>query len=343
MQPKVKRLYLPKIKLIGLIVFVGLATVVLTKIVFWSQKAMHETGLTPGTIFRLVFDTGAPLAAQDQRTNVLILGIGGGSHTGPDLTDTMMIVSIDRAKSSLALISIPRDIWSDTLKDKVNSAYHYGEEKKKGGGLILAKAISEDVIGIPIQYGVVIDFSGFKNIIDLVGGVTVNIPQAFTDPDFPIEGKEDDLCSGDPLFRCRYETLHFDAGSQHMNGEQALKYVRSRHAEGEEGSDFARSRRQQEVLVDLKAKLTSLSTWFPPNRAMALFRAIDDATDSDMNIGEFLTISKSIAQTSQKQIKKIAIDDLLTSPPESWYGNRYVLLPKESFDAIHVYIKEQLR
>ncbi len=343
MQPKVRRLYLPKIKLVGLIIFVALAIILVAKTVFWGQKFMRQTGLTPTTVFHLVFDTGAPLASLDQRTNILILGIGGGSHTGPDLTDTMMVMSLNRTKSTMAFISIPRDIWSDTLKDKVNSAYHYGQEKKKGGGLVLAKAISEDVVGIPIQYSAVVDFSGFTKIIDLVGGVTVNVPKAFLDPDFPIDGKEDDPCGGDPLFRCRYEAVHFDAGPQLMNGEQALKYVRSRHAEGDEGSDFARSRRQQEVLVDLKAKLTSVWTWFPPSRAFALLRAIDDATDSDMNIGEFLTISKSIAQTSQNQIKKIAIDDLLISPPESWYGNRYVLLPKDSFDTIHAYIIQQLQ
>ena len=74
----------------------------------------------------------------------------------------MFTLSLNTATKTVALISIPRDIWSETLKDKVNTAYHYGEEKKKGGGLLLSKVSVEDVIGIPVQYAVVIDFSGFK-------------------------------------------------------------------------------------------------------------------------------------------------------------------------------------
>ena len=155
------------------------------------------------------------------------------------------------------MISVPRDIWSDSLKDKVNSAYHYGEEKKKGGGLTLSKAIVSDVVGLPIQYALVLDFSGFEKVINLVDGVEVNVPKSFTDPDYPIPGKENDECNNDPEYRCRYEALHFDAGVQVMDGARALKYVRSRHAEGDEGSDFARGKRQQEVILALKTKLMS--------------------------------------------------------------------------------------
>ncbi len=341
MQPKAKRLYLPKVKIVSFIVLSVLVLLVLVKGVLWSQKVMRQTGLTPKTILGLVFDTGAPLASFGERTNILILGIGGGSHAGPDLTDTMMVISLNAKKSSMALISIPRDVWSDTLKDKVNSAYHYGEAKQKGGGLTLAKAISEDVLGIPIQYSAVIDFSGFKKIIDLVGGITVNVPEGFIDSEFPIEGKENDLCGGDPLFRCRYETVRFDAGIQQMDGARALTYVRSRRAEGTEGSDFARARRQQIVLVALKEKLMKVSTWFPPKRSIALMSAIDEATDTDMNIATWLTVGREIATTKEASIQRVTIDDLLTSPPVSLYG-RYVLVPKDSFDAIYEYIKKQL-
>lgn len=343
MQPKVKRVYLPKVKVVGFVILFALVILFLTKALLWSQKVMHDTGITPGTVYGFVFDTGAPLASSDQRTNVLILGIGGGTHEGPDLTDTMMVVSLNRAKSSMALISIPRDIWSDTLKDKVNSAYHYGEEKQKGGGLTLAKAISEDVVGIPLHYSVVIDFSGFKNIIDLAGGITVNVTEAFTDTEYPVDGKENDPCGGDPLLRCRYETVHFDAGAQHMNGDRALIYVRSRHAEGVEGSDFARARRQQAVIVALKEKLMHPTTWLPPKKGIALMKAIDDTTDTDMNIGQWLTVVKEIATTREQNIQKVTFDTLLTSPPETWYGGRYVLVPQDSFDVIHEYIQKQLQ
>lgn len=289
---------------------------------------------------RMIRDTGilAPLKSQDGRTNVLLLGIGGGTHTGADLTDTMMVLSLNR---NLSLISLPRDIWSDTLKDKINSAYHYGEEKKKGGGLTLAKAVVEDVVGIPIHYSLVIDFSGFTNIIDLVGGVTVNVPHAFTDPQFPVEGKEDDDCNGDPKFACRYETLHFESGAQTMDGKRALQYVRSRQAEGQEGSDFARGQRQQEVLVALKEKLFKPNFWLSISRVRILFSAFEKATDTDMRLGEFFSVGKTIAGVSEDDVKRISLDEVLYAPPTIWYG-RYVLLPKKDWESVHEFIKSKL-
>ena len=122
-----------------------------TKRVVWGKRVMDETKLTPGTVIRLLFDSGAPLQATGGRTNILLLGIAVGSHPGSDLTDTMMILSFAPENRTLAFISLPRDIWSETLQDKINSAYHYGEEKKKGGGLVLAKTIVEDVSGLPIH------------------------------------------------------------------------------------------------------------------------------------------------------------------------------------------------
>ncbi len=352
MQPKVTRVYLPKIRtIVVLALFVSLV-LLFAKGIAWSMRLMRETGLTPITVARLALDTGTPLKSTNGRTNLLILGIGGGTHPGADLTDTMLLISLDVAGRSMAMVSIPRDIWSDTLQDKINSAYHYGEEKsreagsrsagKVGGGLVLSKAIVEEVMGMPIHYSLVIDFSGFRDMIDIVDGVDVTVPSAFTDPEFPVEGKEDDDCEGDPKFRCRYQALHFDAGIQRMDGERALMYARSRHAEGEEGSDFARSRRQQDVLVALKGKLSNPASWFPPTRMVQLLSVLDRATDTDLNIGEFLTIGKAMARTPESSTKKIALEDQLTSPP-TWLYGRYVLVPAESFESIHEYIKENLQ
>lgn len=303
---------------------------------------MNATGLTPLTVIRLLVNTGVDLPSVDGRTNILLLGIGGGAHAGADLTDTILVVSLDTKEKSMAMISVPRDLWSDTLKDKVNSSYHYGEEKKAGGGLTIVKVVVEDMVGLPIHYVLLIDFSGFESIIDIVGGITVNVPTAFTDPEFPIAGKEDDLCDGDPEFACRYETVTFDQGPQHMDGEQALTYVRSRHAEGDEGSDFARGRRQQEVLVALTETLKNPLTWLSPSRAFTLFEAFDRATTTDMRVGELATIGKIVMRSGAREPKRISFVELLTEPPLWMYG-RYTLVPKESFSAIHEYITSQLK
>lgn len=309
--------------------------------VLMMMRFMRVTGITPGLVARLTFDDGVKLKSSSDRTNILLLGIGGGTHAGADLTDTMMVVSLNAQDRSVEFISIPRDIWSDTLKDKVNSAYHYGEEKKQGGGMLLAKVISEDVVGIPIHYGMLVDFSGFKEIISELGGVDVNVSRAFTDNDFPIDGKENDTCPGDPTNRCVYETIHFDAGLQHMDGATALKYARSRHAEGEEGGDFARSRRQQDLLVAVKDKITHPSQWFSFENASTLLRVTDNAVDSDMNIAELVSVAKRIASMKDNETQKISLDQLLFEPPTYLYG-KYVLVPKGDWKTVHEYIKHEL-
>ncbi|MBI3560051.1 LCP family protein [Candidatus Gottesmanbacteria bacterium] len=336
-----KRIIVPRLSKIIFLVMVFFAVLGITKIVFWSQSFMAATGLTPMTIVKLLVNTGVDLKSQDGRTNILLLGIGGGNHEGADLTDTILVVSLDTHKKKMAMISVPRDLWSDTLKDKVNSSYHYGEFKKVGGGLTLAKVIVEDVVGLPIHYVLLIDFSGFESIIDIVGGIDVTVPKAFVDSEFPIAGKEEDLCDGDPEFACRYETITFTQGLQHMDGKRALTYVRSRHAESDEGSDFARSRRQQEVLVSLQEKLKNPTTWLPLSRVTQLFHAFDLASTTDMRIGEIATVGKVIMKIGGTETKRISFVDLLSEPPLWMYG-RYTLLPKESFSAIHDYIKAKL-
>ncbi len=317
-------------------VIVGIAALFIYGMLI-GLRFMRTTGLTPTQTARLIVDDGVSLASAQSRTNILLLGVGGGNHEGADLTDTMMIVSLDQQHKTAAFISIPRDVWSETLKDKVNSAYHYGEEKKDGGGLLLSKVVAEDVVGLPIHYSLLLDFSGFKDVIDLLGGINVDVSKAFTDNDYPIAGKEKDTCPGDPTNRCVYETVHFDAGMQHMDGERALKYVRSRHAEGSEGSDFARSRRQQDVLIAVKDTVVHPARWFTMERASKLQDVIDRATDTDMNLAQLLTVAKLIAGIDDGQIQKISFEDQLYNPPLYLYG-RYVLIPKEDWESIHTFV-----
>lgn len=326
---------------IGVVIAFFLFIFLCIKTYRYGQYVFAQTGISPTVALQLLFGKGVTLKSTDDRTNILLLGIGGGAHDGADLTDTIMIASISHKTPSVSLISIPRDIWSETLKDRINSAYHYGEEKKKGGGRTLARAIMEDVIGLPIHYVVVIDFSQFEKLIDQVGGVTVTIPKTFTDSEYPIAGKENDLCDGDPLYKCRYETITFTAGNQHMDGATALKYVRSRHAEGDEGTDFARGKRQQDVIIALKDQILSMQPWFHPDIALKLLTFTDQATDTDMTIGEQLTIGKYLAFAKSLNISKIAIDTLLINPP-SWMYGRYVLIPEKDFDTIHTYIQHEL-
>ena len=332
---------MPRLKSIAGLFVIGLAIFLSVRIARTLDGFMRTTGLTPAATARLLFNSGVTMKESGGRTNIVLLGIAGGTHAGSDLTDTIIVLSLTSEAPSLAMISVPRDIWSETLKDKINSAYHYGEAKKAGGGLILAKAILSDVVGLPIHYGVVVDFSGFQDMIDLVGGIELTVPQSFTDTEFPIPGKEDDPCDGDPTYACRFVAVHFDEGSQRMDGERALIYVRSRHGEGEEGSDFARTRRQQDVMIALREQLSDPGVWTSPQRIAPLVDAFKKTVETDMNIGELATVGKLTSRIPPEQILRVSIEPLLTVPPISWYG-RYVLLPVESFSQIHEYIASQI-
>lgn len=308
----------------------------------FAVSVLTRTGLMPQTVFRLLTDTGADLRPIHGRVNVLVLGMAGGTHAGADLSDTILILSFAQETHSMAMISVPRDLWSDTLRDKVNSAYHYGEEKKQGGGLVLAKAVVSDMTGLPLQYGMVFDFMRFRTIIDLAGGITVQVPEAFTDDRFPVEGRESDSCDGDPETACRYTSLHFDAGLQHMDGERALAYVRSRHAADSNGTDFARGKRQQQVILALKDALSLPETYWPPRKARAIIDAFGHAVDTDMNVSEIATLGKLMIRTPEASIRRISFDDQLYAPPAGMYG-RYVLLPRDSFETLHEEIRKLLK
>lgn len=313
----------------------------LVKGMVWTQRFMTDTGLTPGSVARILFDGSELLKKSGGTSNILILGIGGGNHAGADLTDTMIVASVRFSDSRVALVSLPRDLWSATLKDRINSSYYYGEQKQTGGGVILTKTIVEDVTGLPIHYVIVLDFSGFVTLVDAIGGIDVAVSESFVDTRYPIEGKEDDLCDSDPEYGCRFETIEFTNGMQHMDGTRALAYVRSRNAQGESGTDFARSKRQQEVLVSVKDKIQKERPWLSPSYMKRLLFTVDEIIDTDMKVSELLALGKLLQGVHENQIRRISLEDLFYAPPTSWYG-RYVLLPKEDFVTVHEYIQKEL-
>lgn len=204
---------------------------------------------------RLFLSKDKKLIGEEQREiKILLLGIPGANHDGTNLTDTMILATIktpltDEDAVQVSLFSIPRDLAVDIpgigIK-KINSAYAYGEAGDRKEGPQLAVKTVENVLGTAVPYYAVVDFQGFKQAIDHVGGVSINVESTFTDALFPDE-------QGGYL-----APLIFTAGGQTMSGERALQYVRSRHGNNNQGSDFARARRQQQVLKALKDKVLSL-------------------------------------------------------------------------------------
>ncbi|HLZ10377.1 MAG TPA: LCP family protein, partial [Chloroflexota bacterium] len=205
-------------------------------------------------------------AVGDSRYALVLLGYGGAGHDGAYLTDSMMVVIVDPSGKTLTLLSLPRDSWvplsfdgTSSVYDKINTAYAYAQDptlypdrlsKYAGGhgaGVFVTDTVS-NLLGIPVSYYLGMDFQGFRDMINAVGGIDVDVPVAFA----ALYPANDDS-SVDPS----WITISFSRGQQHMSGERAIEYARAREAidDSGEGSDFARSRRQRLIIEAFKTRL----------------------------------------------------------------------------------------
>lgn len=299
----------------------------------------------PVLAYNFIFAPASRIRSINDRVNILILGKSGPGHAGADLTDTMMLASISLSNPSVVLISIPRDIWIPEIRAKINSAYYWGNQKETKGGLILAKSEAEEVTGQPVQYGIVLDFDGFKKIIDTIGGVDVFVERNFTDYKYPIPGRENDSCEGDIKLMCRYETVKFDTGRQHMDGEMALKFVRSRNASGDEGTDLARGARQEKVISAVKDKLLTPKALLDIRKDMAIFNLIRDSVETDISSEEASILGRKMFEAKDKIRSQVIPGTLLENPPISArYDNQYVFVPRGgTWKDIHDWVSQLLK
>lgn len=299
-----------------------------------------------------IFNNSINFKREDEKLNILILGIGGGKHEGPNLTDTIIFASIDADTKKITLISIPRDFWSPDLDAKINTAYAFAEEKDKGSGLNVARDAVGEILGQPIDYVIRLDFDGFVKAVDLIGGLDVEVERSFDDYEYPISGKEEDACGKSEeeveklataesqleAFPCRYEHLSFAKGRQFMDGETALKYVRSRHGSGGEGSDFARSKRQEQVISSFRDKVFSLGTILNPVKLVSLYDVLKGSIDTDIRQDEYDDFIKLAKKMEDAKIESVVLDigdpsneryGLLTNPlSREPYRGQWVIVPR---------------
>ena len=232
----------------------------------------------------------------DGRINVLLLGIGGEGHEGPNLSDTIMVTSIDPKTKDVAMLSIPRDLYVKlpavanygTQYSKINAANAYG------GPTYAAKVIS-GIIGVPIHYYLVVDFSGFRQAVDAVGGVDINVPYAMYDAEFP--------CDSENGKNCPYSVK---AGQQHMTGIQALHYARCRH--GSCGGDLERAVRQQQVMTAVRAKALQLSTLTNPVKLSALIDTLGSHVKTDMQPNEISKMASIVKDLDMAKATQRVLD-----------------------------------
>ncbi len=256
---------------------------------------------------------------KEDRINILLLGMGGKGHDGGTLSDTIIIASFQPSKKKVSLLSIPRDLYVPIEKHgwkKINHAYAYGEAQKKGNGAILATNTVSKIFNIPIHYYVNVDFQGFKEIIDHLGGVDIYVERSFKDEKYPDEN-------------FGYEPVEFKKGWERMNGERALKYARSRHGNNNEASDFARAKRQQKILMALKKKISDYHFWLNPTKIGQLLADLNNHINSNFKTWEIIKLAKELKDVNQNNIIHITLSD---GPKGQLYATNlngaYILLPK---------------
>lgn len=233
-------------------------------------------------------------------TNILIAGVGGENHDGGMLTDTILFVSVDTTNNKIATLNIPRDLYVD-LGDKygynkINAANAFGEQEKAGSGMTFLQNQVEKILNQDIKYYIRIDFNGFKDIIDKLGGISINVEKSFVDNQYPTEN-------------FGYKTIYFQAGQQIMDGEKALEYSRSRHGNNGEGSDFARSKRQQQVLIAIKNKILNEIETYNPSKIISIIDEVKKHISTNISYKDIYNLYKIATNFNNSEIINRTLSD----------------------------------
>lgn len=335
---------------IALVLLVGVALLAagLGVVRLWSVIHAISPKAQPGDLVSLVHaqpDEPGSLGwkiKHDERINILLLGYGGPGHEGPFLTDSIMLLSIRPASHEAIMVSLPRDLWvkvpalprNGSMGSKLNSAYAIGTDHKNypnvrsewktatGGGDLAAATVSQ-ITGQQVSYWVGVDFKAFRDLVNALGGVEVNVPTTLDDRRYP-RGETNGTMH-----------IHFNPGRQQFDGERALQYARSR----ESTSDFDRSRRQQLIMLAVRQRAFSLNA-IP--RLLSLLGALQDNVRTNLRPGELQQLADLAPQIKDSDVRRVAIDtsNFLHS---GYAAGQYILQPLDpTFGALQRYIAAAL-
>jgi LCP family protein required for cell wall assembly len=277
------------------------------------------------------------------RVNILLLGVGGLGHEAPDLTDTIMVASIDPVNKKADLLSVPRDLYvklpGKSSSGKINAAYSTGKyaylHKMDSSnantaavmaGFETADQAVESVLGIDIHYNLLVNFQSFRQAVDSVGGVTINVPERLYDPTMAWENNKNPVLA--------------EAGAQNFDGKKALIYARSR----ETSSDFARSERQRALILALKQKVVTLGTLSNPMKISKLMSTFGSNVVTDLSLNDASRVYALTKNISDSKVGSIGLAEakLVTT---GRIGNQSVVLPsagQDNYDAIQAFVRKSL-
>lgn len=271
-------------------------------------------------------------------TNILLLGQGDAGHEGVDLTDTIMIASIDpQHTKSVVLFSLPRDLYfletTNMGEGRINSLYRdyktalvrQGNTEQEASRLAMRELADEigRTMGIEMHDIVKVDFIGFVQAVDAIGGVDIVVPETLIDTEYP-----------GPNYT--YETFAINAGPQHLDGETALKYARSRHST----SDFDRSARQQQILGAIADKVKGEGILTKPGQILDLLGIMEQHVETTLDTRKMVSLAAAGKEIDRSKLLTIQLNTqnglygsfsspggLLYTPPRDQFGGAAVLLP----------------
>ncbi|MEI8103341.1 MAG: LCP family protein [Candidatus Moraniibacteriota bacterium] len=369
----------------------GIVTVLLIVggLAFWKadsviKKISPNGGLFSSLVHSLPGVSSTLQGESDGRINILLLAMRGeGVEGGGTLADTIEVLSLHIAKDSndtsrASLVSIPRDLYVSVPgkdeKRKINAVYALGNERDaKRGGMDDMRKVVGDVTGLPIQYAVVINYQGFTDLVNALGGINVHLdaafdenvqfqqaqvcdPYVFTVPTNPVqyETKYGTRPSGRKYISKQYPLCYnkdeecggnfaLPAGDNHLDGIGALCFARARYTT----TDFDRARRQQEVIQSVRQKATSLGTLTDISTVNKMLGALGNNLKTDLEPWEMERFFELYKNKFSAVTPKTAVIDDSSSPTGFLYApamtpeTGYILLPKgDTYDQIKAYFQK---
>lgn len=264
-----------------------------------------------------------------KRVNFLFLGIGGENNPAPQLTDTIIVINSSPKGENPIGISIPRDLLvkypEKTYYTKINALY-------QEGGINAIKTVISEITGLESDYYLVLDLDGVKNLIDKLDGIDIEVKEDIYDPQFPAQYNS-------------YETFSLKRGLQHLDGETALKYIRTRH---QPEGDFSRIKRQQQIISALKTKILSLNFFWDFPKIFSLWRILENNSLTNIGLTDIKYAWNLAKKTNFDEIEFNTIAPPLVISDTAILGNETasVLVPKtglDNYEEIKNYINELIK
>lgn len=248
------------------------------------------------------------------RTNILIYGTSPADHDGANLTDSIMVLSVNQTTKYAAMISLPRDLWVKYEKPctvgnagKLNAAYFCASNNSKdeAAGAAALEAQATKILGLDIHYYAHVDWDALTQSVDAVGGIDVTIETG--DPRGILDRNFDWACN----YQCYY--VKYDKGEvAHLDGEHALALARARGAAGGyglSGGNFDREQNQQRIIKALQQKALSAGTLTNVGKITGLIDALGDNLRTDISTSELRTAMDLAANIKPDDLVSLSLVD----------------------------------